>query len=63
MISDAYYCRKATQSGRIVVLTTGEYAVGEYDQKTGDMKWHRVVNATQRESIHNWLRNHYPVTA
>jgi hypothetical protein len=46
--------------GPVSVLTTTQYVVGEYDQRTGDMRWQRVVNATQKEGIHNWLREHFP---
>jgi hypothetical protein len=24
------------------------------------MRWQRVVNATQKDGIHNWLREHFP---
>jgi hypothetical protein len=46
--------------GPISVLTTTQYVVAEYDQRTGDMRWQRVVNASQKEGIHNWLREHFP---
>ena len=29
--------------------------------RTGDIRWQRVVNASQKEGIYNWLREHFPV--
>jgi len=61
IINDAYYCGRFRQDWVISVLTGNSYVVAEYDERTGDIRWQRVVNATQREGIHNWLREHFPV--
>jgi hypothetical protein len=45
----------------VSVLTGNSYVVAEYDERTGDIRWQRVVNATQKEGIYNWLREHFPV--
>jgi len=37
--------------------------LAEYDEQTGEIRWYRVVNATQKESLHNWLRQHFPIKA
>ncbi len=42
-------------------MSTTQYVMAEYDDKTGDIRWQRVVNASQRESVYNWLRQHFPV--
>jgi hypothetical protein len=60
VINDAYFCARMRTEGPISVLTTTQYVVAEYDQRTGDMRWQRVVNASQKEGIHNWLREHFP---
>lgn len=60
-INDAYYCGRFRPDYVISVLTGNSYVVAEYDERTGDIRWQRVVNATQREGIHNWLREHFPV--
>ncbi len=60
VINDAYFCARMRAEGPISVLTTTQYVVAEYDQRTGDMRWQRVVNASQKEGIHNWLREHFP---
>lgn len=35
--------------------------MAEYSERTGTVKWQRVVIATQREKIEKWLGEHYPV--
>ena len=35
--------------------------MAEYSERTGGIKWQRVVIATQREKIEKWLGEHYPV--
>jgi hypothetical protein len=63
-INDSYYCGRMRPSGGVIsVLTTNSYVVAEYDERTGDIRWQRVVNASQKEGIYNWLREHFPVKA
>lgn len=62
-INDAYYCGRVRQDSVISVLTTNSYVVAEYDERTGGIRWQRVVNASQKEGIHSWLREHFPVKA
>jgi len=35
--------------------------MAEYSERTGVVKWQRVVAASQRESIEKWLNQQYPV--
>jgi hypothetical protein len=35
--------------------------MAEYSERTGVVKWQRVVVASQREQIEKWLGEHYPV--
>jgi hypothetical protein len=37
--------------------------MAEYSERTGVVKWQRVVLASQREQIEKWLIEHYPVHA
>jgi hypothetical protein len=60
-INDMYYCGRMRQDGIISVLTGNSYVVAEYDERTGGIRWQRVVNASQKEGIHKWLRDHFPV--
>jgi hypothetical protein len=61
VINDSYYCGRIRQDSIVSVLTGNSYVVAEYDERTGDIRWQRVVNASQKEGIHNWLRDHFPV--
>lgn len=61
VINDMYYCGRMRQDGIISVLTGNSYVVAEYDERTGGIRWQRVVNASQKEGIYNWLRDHFPV--
>jgi len=45
------------------VLNEGSYVMAEYSERTGTVKWQRVVLATQKEMIEKWLGQHYPVQA
>jgi hypothetical protein len=35
--------------------------MAEYSERTGGVKWQRVVLASQREMVEKWLREHSPV--
>ena len=61
VINDSYFCGRFRTEGPISVLTTTQYVVAEYDERTGDIRWQRVVNASQKEGIYSWLREHFPV--
>jgi len=61
VINDSYYCGRFRQDAIVSVLTGNSYVVAEYDERTGDIRWQRVVNASQKEGIYNWLREHFPV--
>ncbi len=37
--------------------------MAEYSERTGVVRWQRVVLATQKEKIERWLCEHYPVHA
>jgi len=58
----SFHFRRSDTGGVIQVLNEGSYVMGEYNERTGELKWQRVVLATQREKIEKWLVEHYPVT-
>jgi hypothetical protein len=37
--------------------------MAEYSERTGVVKWQRVVVTAQREKIEKWLGDHYPAQA
>jgi hypothetical protein len=61
-INELYYCLRNKPDGPISVLTTNSYVVGEYDVRTGDIRWGRVVLASQKVQIQNYLHRHFPPT-
>ena len=60
VISPPYYCERTRPGAQILVYTAGAYVVAEYDEHTGNARWQRVVQASQRASIENWLTQHFP---
>jgi hypothetical protein len=59
----SYRFQRAKTDGLILVLNEGSYVMAEYSERTGAVKWQRVVLGTQRENIEKWLREHYPLQA
>jgi hypothetical protein len=59
----SYHFQRAKTQGIIKVLNEGSYVMAEYSERTGTVKWQRVVLATQKEMIERWLGQHYPVQA
>ena len=62
-INESYYCLRNKPDGPVSVLTTNSYVVGEYDVRTGDIRWGRVVLASQKVQIQNYLHRHFPPTS
>jgi hypothetical protein len=56
----AFQFRRST-ADLIQVYNEGSYLMAEYNERTGNTSWQRVLLATQREIIEKWLREHYPV--
>jgi len=59
----SYHFRRSKCDGLIEVLNEGLYVMAEYNERTGVVKWQRVVLASQRAEIEKWLGEHYPVQA
>ena len=59
----SYHFKRAKIDGLIQVLNEGSYVMAEYSERTGVVRWQRVVLATQKEKIERWLGEHYPVQA
>lgn len=57
----SYHFKRAKTDGLIEVLNEGSYVMAEYSERTGVVKWQRVVLTAQREKIEKWLSEHYPV--
>lgn len=57
----SYHFKRTKTEGLIQVLNEGSYVMAEYSERTGTVKWQRVVLASQKEMIEKWLIEHYPV--
>ncbi len=60
VINASYYCQRGKPDGLISVSNSGAYAVAEYSEHTGEVKWFRVVPAEQRNFVERWLGQHFP---
>lgn len=60
VINAMYYCVRGDSSGQILVMNTGAYVLGHYSEYTSEMVWQRVVPASDRKSIEDWLSRHFP---
>lgn len=60
-VLSSYHFRRSKCDGLIEVLNEGSYVMAEYSERTGVVKWQRVVVASQREQIERWLGERYPV--
>ena len=56
----SYRFQRARTPGIIEVLNENSYVMAEYSERTGSVKWQRLVLASQREQIEKWLDEHYP---
>jgi hypothetical protein len=59
----SFHFKRAKPDGLVLVLNEGWYVMAEYSELTGQVKWQRVVLATQREKIEKHLREQYPIHA
>lgn len=55
-----YSCGRNRPGGPILVSTAGAYVVAEYNERTGKIRWQRVVHASQKANIEHWLSQHFP---
>jgi hypothetical protein len=53
--------KRPKPDGAIQVFNERSYLMGEYNQRTGKMSWQRILLATQKSDVENWLLEHYPV--
>lgn len=57
-----YQFKRSKTEGVIQVLNEGAYVMAEYSERTGAVRWQRVVMASQRDRIEKLLRERYPRT-
>jgi len=56
----SYRFQRSKSPGIIEVLNENSYVMAEYSERTGSLKWQRLVLASQRDQIEKWLGDHYP---
>jgi hypothetical protein len=60
VITAGYVCRRSKTDNLIKVFNENSYVMAEYNDNSGTLVWHRVVLASQKTVIENWLLSHYP---
>lgn len=59
----SYRFQRSQTAGVIEVLNENSYIMAEYSERTGAVRWRRVVLASERDQIENRLKDHYPPRA
>ena len=58
-----FHFTRPIPDGPVKVFNEKSYFMGEYNQRTGIVAWHRVLLAAQKAHVESWLLQHYPVSA
>jgi hypothetical protein len=59
---DSLHFQRAKRHGLILVLNQGCYLMAEYLEETGEVRWHRLVGASQRAATEKMLLQQFPPT-
>jgi hypothetical protein len=62
-INTTYYCECPKVDGPVFVFATGAYKVAQFDQRSGNFNWHRVVPAPQKAVIEKWFDSRFSQVA
>lgn len=60
VINSSYYCERERPGGPILILTTGAYVVAQYNERTGEFRYERLVPANLKPGIEKWLQTRFP---
>jgi hypothetical protein len=55
------FCHRANHSNLVTVMTADAYLVAEYNVESDSFSWQRLIPASQRVSIEEWVREKFPV--
>ena len=58
-ITAGYHCGRSKTTNLINVYNESSYVMAEYNETSGALVWHRVVIASQKAIIENWLYSHF----
>lgn len=59
-INGTFHSKLVDSGNLILVLNADNYVMAEYNVRTGETSWQRLVQATQREKVETWLSQTYP---
>jgi hypothetical protein len=59
-INSSYRCKRSVAHHSIQVLNSGGYVLASYIEPTGEVKWQRVIPATDKKVIEDWLVRNFP---
>jgi len=60
VITAGYVCRRSKTDNLIRIFNENSYVMAEYNDNSGTLIWHRVVLASQKAMLEQWLLSHYP---
>ena len=63
VINASYYCLRGKVGGQVLVMNAGAYVIAHFNEQTSAVVWQRVIPATDRKSIEEWLIRHFPANA
>ena len=58
-ITAGYRCGRSKTNNLINVYNENSYLMAEYNENSGALVWHRVVIASQKLIIEDWLYSHF----
>jgi len=61
-INNIFHFKRVDNGNSVHVFNADHYLMAEYYSRTGRVSWHRMVAASQRESVEKWLKENYPMT-
>jgi hypothetical protein len=61
IINTFYRCKRSEVGDLIQVLNSGAYVLAHYRARTGVTTWQRIVPASDKKTIEDWLGRNFPV--
>ncbi len=62
-IHSDFSCHRAIHSNVVTIVTANAYLVAEYNLRSDSFSWHRLLPASQKVSIEEWVREKCGVLA
>jgi hypothetical protein len=55
VINGSYHCKRSGVGDLILVYNSGSYLLANYRELTGELVWQRVIPASEKKAIEEWL--------